>query len=122
MPIVPPTLRASTRDLPAVPPLAQYLIGCFLAPILVWVETALMRLDAWLTVHSLAALFDDVLAFLAVVDPEDPTTTPQIVDTFAMASPAAPSPGPDHLLRHLTRRLVAQWSTEAPAAVQAAIP
>src|SRR6266508_5488692 len=40
---IPHTLRASTHDLPDVPPLAQYLIGCFLVPILTWVETALMR-------------------------------------------------------------------------------
>ena len=44
MPIVPSTLRGGTRDLPDVPPLAQYVIGGFLRPILAWVETALMRI------------------------------------------------------------------------------
>jgi hypothetical protein len=39
-----------------------------------------------------------------------------------MASPAAPSPAPDHLLRHLTRKLIAHWQADAPAALQAAIP
>jgi hypothetical protein len=43
MSIVPPTLRAGVRDLPDVPPLVQYLIGCFLQPILAWLELALMR-------------------------------------------------------------------------------
>jgi hypothetical protein len=85
-------------------------------------HSTLSRFHAWLTIHHPDALFTDVLAFLAQVDPEDPAATPQIVDTFAMASPAAPSPGPDHLLRHLTRRLIAQWQAEAPAVVQAAIP
>jgi hypothetical protein len=85
-------------------------------------HSTLSRFHAWLTIHHPDALFRAVLAFLDQVDPEDPHITPQIVDTFAMASPAAPSPGPDHLLRHLTRRLIAHWQTEAPAAVQAAIP
>ncbi len=39
MPIVPPVLRAGTRDLPDVPPVVQYLIGLFLTPILAWVRT-----------------------------------------------------------------------------------
>ena len=43
MPIVPPTLHAGTRDLPAVPPLVQYLIGSFLAPILAWAEITFLR-------------------------------------------------------------------------------
>jgi hypothetical protein len=201
-----------------VPPLLQYLIGCFLAPILAWVETMLMRMvlvrcaahpllqitqsydfapvatacaafyhppdqpgtpptftldqlvraefvrawadscsdrelewllatnllvrwfvglallaptpdhstlsrfHAWVSVHAPAALFLDGLAFLNQVDPEDPSTTPQIVDTFAMASPAAPTEGPAHLLRQLTVRLVRLWLASAPAALQAAIP
>jgi hypothetical protein len=40
---IPHPLRAGTPDLPAVPPLAQYLIGCFLTPILTWLETMFMR-------------------------------------------------------------------------------
>jgi len=36
-------LRGGTRDLPTVPPLVQYLIGCFLEPILAWLETLVYR-------------------------------------------------------------------------------
>jgi len=43
MSIVPSTLRALTRDLPDVPPYLQYLIGCFLGPILAWVTTLVYR-------------------------------------------------------------------------------
>ena len=43
MPIVPPVLRGRTPDLPTVPPLVQYLIGCFLEPILAWLETLVYR-------------------------------------------------------------------------------
>jgi hypothetical protein len=85
-------------------------------------HSTLSRFHAFLTAHQPTALFRDVLTFLDRVDPEDPASTPQIVDTFAMASPAAPSPGPDHLLRHLTRNLIAQWFTAAPAPLQTAIP
>jgi hypothetical protein len=85
-------------------------------------HSTLNRFHAFLTIHHPAALFGDVLSFLDQVDPEDPSSTPQIVDTFAMASPAAPSPAPDHLLRHLTRNLIAQWQAQAPAPLQVAIP
>jgi len=85
-------------------------------------HSPLSRFHAWLTVHQPAALFGNIRTFLDRVDPEDPASTPQIVDTFAMASPAAPSPGPDHLLRHLTRNLIMHWQAPAPAVVQAAIP
>jgi Transposase DDE domain/Transposase domain (DUF772) len=85
-------------------------------------HSTLNRFHAWLTIAQPAALFHDVLSFLAQVNPEDPATTPQIVDTFAMASPAAPSPAPDHLLRHLTRNVIAHWQAKAPASLQAAIP
>jgi hypothetical protein len=218
MPILPPTLRASTPDLPDVPPVVCAILGMFFAPILAWLSqqvyrlvltrcaahplirlallydfaplvaacqpyyhapgtkgvpptytidqlvraefvrawadscsdpelewllasnlivrwfvdlpllgatpdhSTLNRFHAWLTIHQPAALFYAVLRFLERVDPEDPACTPQIVDTFAMASPAAPSLAPDHLLRHLTRNLIAHWQTEAPAPVQAAIP
>jgi len=42
--IVPPTPRATTPELPELPPLVQYLIGAFLAPILAWLELRLLRL------------------------------------------------------------------------------
>ncbi len=68
------------------------------------------------------ALFRDVLAFLDQVDPEDPAATPQIVDTFAMASPVAPTSSPGRLLLHLSARLVAAWQQHAPRTCQAALP
>jgi len=43
MPILPPVRRAGTPDLPAVPPLVQYLLGVYLAPILTWIETLILR-------------------------------------------------------------------------------
>ena len=85
-------------------------------------HTTLNRFHAWLTMHHPAALFRDVLAFLDQVDPDDPATTPQIVDTFAMASPAAPTSSPARLLLHLSARLVAAWQQHAPRACQGALP
>jgi hypothetical protein len=41
--MVSPVLRAATRDLPDVPPLVQYCIGAFLAPILAWLKTLVYR-------------------------------------------------------------------------------
>jgi hypothetical protein len=218
MPIVPPTLRAGTHDLPDVPPLVQYLIATFLEPILVWLSTLLYRpllqrcaehplvlLNQWydpsavavacaafhhhpdapgrpptfsidlfvraeivrawaescsdlileellttnflvrwfvglpltqpapdhstladfhafLTAHAPDAFFRDVLRFLDCVDPEPPATTPQIVDTFALASPVTPASGPAALLRHLTLRLARLWLAHAPALLQHALP
>jgi Transposase DDE domain/Transposase domain (DUF772) len=84
-------------------------------------HSTLNRFHAWLTDHSPDALFRDVLAFLDQVDPEDPATTPQIVDTFAMASPVAPTRSPARLLLHLSARLVAAWQ-QAPSASQPALP
>ena len=209
MSIVPSTLRAGTRDLPDVPPYLQYLIGCFLAPILAWLTTlvyrqvlsrcadhpliqiaqhydltavatacaayqhrsgpgapptfsveqlvcaelvrawasscsdpelewllasnlvvrafvglplvgptpdhsTLNRFHAWMATTTPTALFADVLRFLDGVDLEDATTTPQIVDTFAMASPAAPTVSVIHLLGHLLVRLVQTWPSSLP--------
>jgi hypothetical protein len=85
-------------------------------------HTTLSRFHAFLTLHAPDVLFCDVLAFLEQVEPEDAATTPQIVDTFAMASPAAPSPSVACLLRHLTRRLAVAWMREAPPALQSALP
>jgi hypothetical protein len=216
--ILPPTLRAGTPDLPAVPPYVQFLIGCFLQPILLWVSSlvyrqllsrcarhplvrlaqlydlapvvaacqayhhppgtkgatpcytiaqlvraefvrawadscsdpelewllasnlivrwfvdlpllgptpdhsTLSRFHAWLTIHAPAALFRDTLAFLDHLDPEPPASTPQIVDTFAMASPAAPTSSAAALLRQLTLQLVRLWWAEAPVGLQQALP
>ncbi|HSH77934.1 MAG TPA: transposase, partial [Herpetosiphonaceae bacterium] len=85
-------------------------------------HATLNRFHAWLTVHHPDALFRDVLAFLDQVDPEDPAVTPQIVDTFAMASPVAPTSSPARLLLHLSARLVTAWLQQAPTACQAALP
>jgi hypothetical protein len=218
MPILPPTLRGRTLDLPDVPPLIQSIIGHFLAPILAWLSLLVYRpllhrckdhplvlLNQWydpaavvracatfhhapgtpgrppdftieqfvrseivrawaescsdrdleallatnllvrwfvglpltqpapdhstlaafhafLTVHAPDALFQDVLVFLDRVDPEDPQTTPQIVDTFALESPVAATPTVAHLLAHLTLRLTRLWLTHAPADLQYALP
>ncbi|MFL5803812.1 MAG: transposase [Roseiflexaceae bacterium] len=218
MPIVPPVLRAGTRDLPDVPPLVQYLIGAFLAPILAWLSSLVYRpllqraadhplvllahyydpaavvaacaayhhapdtpgrpptftieqfvraeivrawadccsdpaleellttnllirwfvdlplaarapdhstladFHAFLTTHAPDAFFRDVLTFLGGVDPEPPDATPQIVDTFAMASPAAATSSVAQLLRHLTLRLVRLWFAHAPDALLHAVP
>jgi len=218
MPSIPPVLRGHTPDLPDVPPLVQYLIGCFLEPLLAWLSTLvyrpllhrcadqpLVRLAQWydpsavvaacaafhhpaaapgrpptfridqfvraeivrawadscsdpaleellstnllvrwfvglplaqpgpdhstladfhafLTTHAADAFFQDGLRFLARVDPEPPATTPQIVDTFAMASPVAPSTSVAHLLAHLTLRLSRLWLQHAPTACQHALP
>jgi len=85
-------------------------------------HATLNRFHAFLTLHHPDALFRDVLRFLDQVDPEDPATTPQIVDTFAMASPVVPTSSPARLLLHLCARLVSAWSEHAPAALQAALP
>ncbi|NJN18881.1 MAG: hypothetical protein HC822_22790 [Oscillochloris sp.] len=218
MAILPPILRAGTPDVPDVPPLIQWLMGEFLAPIMAWLETRIYRrmlarcakhplvllnqwydpapviaacagfhhtpgtpgatptytvaqfvraelvrawagscsdrdleellttnllvrwyvglplthpgpdhstlatFHAWMTIHAPDALFADVLAFLDRVDPEDPVATPQIVDTFAMASPVAATPTTAHLLADLTLRLIRLWQQHAPADVQPAIP
>jgi hypothetical protein len=218
MPSIPPVLRAGTRDLPDVPPLIQAMIGTFLAPILAWVETLVLRrvlrhgaehplvrlnqwfdltpvvaacatyrhpagspgapptftveqlvraeivrtwadscsdpelefhlatnlllrwfvglplvgptpdhstlnrFHAWVSNQAADVLFRQALTFLDRVDPEDPATTPQIVDTFAMKSPAAATPSPAHVLRHLCLRLARCWLTYAPATRQQALP
>ncbi len=85
-------------------------------------HTTLSRFHAWLTVHHPDTLFRDVLVFLDQVDPEDPASTPQIVDTFAMASPAAPTTSPARLLLHLSLRLAHAWLQHAPPTSQAALP
>jgi hypothetical protein len=84
-------------------------------------HATLNRFHAYLTIHHPDALFRDVLTFLDQVDPEDPATTPQIVDTFAMASPVAPTSSPARLLLHLSARLVTAWMQHAPDQ-QAALP
>jgi hypothetical protein len=85
-------------------------------------HSTLHDFHAFLTIQAPDAFFRDVLTFLARVDPEPPDTTPQIVDTFAMASPAAATSSVAQLLRHLTLRLVRLWFAHAPDALQHAVP
>ncbi len=84
-------------------------------------HSTLNRFHAWLTLHQPRALFADVLAFLDRVDPEDPATTPQIVDTFALQSAAAPT-SIAVLLWRLCGQLVDLWLAHAPADLQPALP
>ena len=84
-------------------------------------HATLSRFHAWLAAHQPAALFDHVLATLDHHDPEDPRTTPQIADTFALHTPAA-AVSPRILLALLTGRLAAWWIAHAPPACQAALP
>ena len=84
-------------------------------------HATLRRVHAWLAAHQPAALFDHVLATLDHHDPEDPRTTPQIADTFALHTPAA-AVSPRILLAITTGRLAQAWIDLAPAAVQAALP
>src|SRR5215207_4657592 len=81
-------------------------------------HSTLADFHAYLTSHAPEAFFQDVLRFLDHLDPEPPASTPQIVDTFAMASPVAPSTSVAHLLAHLTLRLARLWLAAAPAACQ----
>ena len=214
---IPHTLRASTRDLPDVPPLLQYLVLHFLPAILAWLETCILRqlllrfadhplvqiaqfydltpviaacadyhhhhgpgapptfsvdvlvraeivrawaescserdlewhlssnllvrafvglplltpapdhstlarFHAWLSLHQPDALFRDVLAFLERVDPEPAATTPQIIDTFALQSPAAWAPRSANLLLDLCADLIRAWQQNAPLSLQRALP
>lgn len=85
-------------------------------------HTTLARFHAWLADHHPDALFRDVLAFLERVDPEAAATTPQIIDTFGMQTPAAWSPRAANLLLDLCADLIRTWQHLAPPALQSAIP
>lgn len=85
-------------------------------------HSTLADFHAFLSSRAPDALFRDVLSFLNRVDPEDPATTPQIVDTFAMESPVAATSGPAQLLRQLTLRLARLWLSHAPTLLQHALP
>jgi hypothetical protein len=83
-------------------------------------HSTLNRFHAYLTLHQPHALFDDVLDFLDRVDPEDPATTPQIVDTFALKSAAAPT-SVALVLRGLCQQLLSLWQSQAPPALRPAL-
>src|SRR5439155_12423182 len=85
-------------------------------------HSTLADFHAFLTQHAPDALFRDVLTFLGQVDPEPPDATPQIVDTFAMASPVAASASVAQLLRQLTLRLVRLSLAHAPPAPPHPLP
>ncbi len=84
-------------------------------------HTTLSRFHAWMRDHAPAAFFRDVYTFLGRVDPEATAATPQIVDTFAMASPVAASPGPAPLLRDLTMGLVRLIRLRGPEGARTAL-
>lgn len=83
-------------------------------------HSTLNRFHAYLTLSQPKALFDDVLAFLDRVDPEDPTKTPQIVDTFAMQSAAAAT-STALVLRGLCQQLLTLWQSQAAPELQSAL-
>jgi hypothetical protein len=85
-------------------------------------HATLSRFHTWMCAHAPDALFRASLAFLDHLDPEDVVSAPQIVDTFAMHSPVAPTSGPAALLRQLSLRLLRLWFTHAPQHLQHAIP
>lgn len=85
-------------------------------------HTTLKRFHTWMRDHAPAAFFDDVLAFLDQVDPEDPRTTPQILDTFGMAAPVAWPPRVANLLLDLCDDLIRSWQAHAPRTLQHALP
>lgn len=76
-------------------------------------HATLNRFHCWLAQHQPRALFADVLGFLDRVDPEDPGTTPQIADTFALAAPVARCNATD-LILGLCRQLVGLCQSLAP--------
>ncbi len=80
-------------------------------------HSTLQRFHVWLSEHQPRALFDEGLAFLDQVDPEPVAQTPQIADTFALASPVAPMHTTD-LLVALTAQSVTLWAELAPLALR----
>ncbi len=85
-------------------------------------HTTLQRFHTWMRDHAPAVWFDDVLRLLQRVDPEDPRTTPQILDTFAMAAPVAWPPRVANLLLDLCDDLIRAWLAHAPRTLQHALP
>ena len=85
-------------------------------------HATLFRFNDWLKTNQPAALFCDALAFLDRVDPEEAASTPQIVDTFAVQSPAALPARVSNLLLDLCADLFYAWLHLAPAALQRHLP
>src|SRR6266496_960345 len=100
MSIVPSTLRAGTRDLPDVPPYLQYLIGCFLAPILAWVSTLVYR-------QALSRCADHPLVQIA----QDYDLTPLVTACATYYHGAGPGTPPYFSVDQLLRaELVRAWA------------
>lgn len=85
-------------------------------------HTTLERFHVWMRHNAPAAFFEHVLRFLHQVDPEDPHSTPQILDTFALAAPVAWPPRVANLLLELCDDLVRAWLSRAPRSLQHALP
>jgi hypothetical protein len=85
-------------------------------------HSTLNRFHAFLSEQAADVFFRDVLAFLDQLDPEDAASRPQIIDTFAMASPSAAAVSVVALLRDLTRRLAVSWIKQAPVSLQQHLP
>lgn len=86
--IVPPTLRAGTPDLPDVPPLVQYLVGTFLAPILAWLERRLLRLVVYRCIDhpliQIALHYDPAPVVAACADYYHPPGTKGTTPTYSV--------------------------------------
>jgi hypothetical protein len=84
--------------------------------------TTLERVHVWMRDHAPDAWFRDVGRFLGQVDPEDPVTTPQILDTFGMAAPVAWPPRGANLLLALSDDVIRAWMAHAPRTLHHALP
>jgi hypothetical protein len=85
-------------------------------------HSTLNRFHDWLSLHHPDLLFRDVLTFLERVDPENPASTPQIVDTFALQADAAWAPRVSNVLLDLCADLIDAWHKRAPSSLQHALP
>ena len=86
--ILPPTPRALTPELPELPPLVSYLVGAFLAPILAWVETLLLRRVLFRCIDhplvQLALLYDPAPLVAACADYYHPPGTKGTPPTYSL--------------------------------------
>lgn len=126
MPSIPPVLRAGTRDLPAVPPLVQLMVGAFLAPILAWVETlVLRRVLRHGANHPLVQLnqwFDLTPVIIACAAYHHPVGTPGAPPTFTVEQLVraeivrawADSCADPELEFHLATNLLLRWFVGLP--------
>jgi len=129
--ILPPPLRAGTRDLPDVPPLVQYVIAGFLAPILAWLSDLVYRqVLSRCAEHPLVLLaqwYDPSAVVAACAAFHHPATAPGRPPTFTI----------DHFVRAeivrawadccsdpaleelLTTNLLIRWFVDLPLAARA---